>query len=113
MLKSGMTLSHEAEAAYQRLLGERAEMVGQALKGMVPHWWDASVVVPKGKKSRGEKRAARREREKLEGLLGDVGGFGIGEKGVEGGKGEGQGEGDGEEMEVEGEGEDGGVLMRE
>ncbi len=105
MPKSGTTLSREAEAAYQRLLGERAEMVGQALKGMIPHWWDASVVVPRGKKSRGEKRAARRERERLEGVVGEVGGFGIGEKGVE----RGQGEGDGEEMEVEGE--DGGVLI--
>jgi len=109
MPKSGMTLSRDAEAAYQRLLGERAEMVGQALKGMVPHWWDASVVVPKGGKSKGEKRAARRERERLEGVVGDVGGFGIGEGGVEGGQGGGQGEGDGEEMEVEGE--DGGVLI--
>ncbi len=105
MPKSGMTLSREAEAAYQRLLGERAEMVGQALKGMVPHWWDASVVVPKGKKSRGEKRAARRERERMEGVVGEVGGFGMREKGVE----RGQREGVGEEMEVEGE--DGGVLI--
>lgn len=106
MLKSGMTLSSDAEATYQRLLGERAEMVGQALKGMVPHWWDASEIVPKGKKSRGEKRAAKRERERLEGVVGGVGELSIGEKEV------------GEEMEIEGEdgkkteveGEDGGIL---
>lgn len=106
LLKSGMTLSSEAEATYQRLLGERAEMVGQALKPMAPHWWDASEIVPRGKKSRGEKRAAKRERERLEGVVGGVGELSIGEKEV------------GEEMEIEGEdgkkteveGEDGGIL---
>lgn len=106
MLKSGMTLSPAAEDGWRRLQEERKEAQEELGRRVVPAWWDIKEIVPRAKKTRGEQRAAKRERERVDRELGMVGGLEIG---AGGGVGGGDGEGD-VDMGGEKEGEDVGLA---
>lgn len=95
MLKSGMTLCLAAADGWRRLQEERKEAQEELGRRVVPAWWEVREIVRNGKKTRGEQRAAKRERERVDAELGKVEGLEIG------GEGGGKGGDEDEEMEEE------------
>jgi len=95
MLKSEMTLCLAAEDGWRRLQEERKEAQEELGRRVVPAWWEMKEIVRKGKKTRAEQRAAKRERERVDAELGKVEGLEIG------GEGGGKGGDEDEEMEEE------------
>lgn len=105
MLGSGQSLSLDAQAAWQKLREERETVLVATGIEFTPTWFargDLSAV----KRTKGEKRAATRERKRLmEEGAGLFEGLGLGE-------GEKEMKGEGQLMEVDGEDNDeGGVRL--
>lgn len=68
LLAPGKILSPQAEGAWELLKEERADMkevAGTKFGEFVPDWFERHAVMEK--RTRGDKRAARRERERMEG----------------------------------------------
>ena len=76
VLEHGKTLSPKAAAAWARLNAERAAVREEIDTELTPDWFERVVFAKK--KTRGERRAAQRERARLEADIDKLGELGLG-----------------------------------